>query len=73
VHNSTDTHKYASYLDLPLEIDNEGRLKTILYDKRDDFTLPRVNFPFIGSNIPASPVNEVYISEFIRYSRACAQ
>ena len=25
------------------------------YDKRDDFTFPLVNFPFISSNIPALP------------------
>ena len=31
--DTTDTVKSASYLDLHLEIDNEGRLKTKLYDK----------------------------------------
>ena len=36
----------ASYLDLDLEIDNEGNLKSKLYDKRDDFNFPIVNFPF---------------------------
>jgi hypothetical protein len=36
-----------SYLDLHLEIDSEGRLRTKLYDKRDDFNVPIVNFPFI--------------------------
>jgi hypothetical protein len=30
-----------------------------------------VNFPFICSNIPAAPAYEVYISQLIRYSRAC--
>jgi hypothetical protein len=56
-----------------VEIDNEGRLKTKLYDKRDDFTFPIINFPFISSNIPAAPAYGVYISQRIRYSRACAQ
>ena len=32
---------------------------------------PIVNFPFICSNIPAAPAYEVYISQLIRYSRAC--
>jgi hypothetical protein len=36
--DTTDTQKFASYLDIHLEIDNAGRLKTKLYDKRDDFT-----------------------------------
>jgi hypothetical protein len=30
-----------------------------------------VNFPFICSNIPAAPAYGVYISQMIRYSRAC--
>jgi len=63
----------ASYLNLQLEITNGGRLKTKLYDNRDDFTFPIVNFHFISNNIPASPANGVYISQLIRYSRACAQ
>ena len=46
-------------------------MKTKLYDKRDDFT-SIVNFS-ISSNIPASPTYGVYISQPIRYSRACAK
>jgi len=30
----TDTDRYASYLDLHLEIDSQGQLRTKLYDKR---------------------------------------
>ena len=73
VKDTTDFQKSASYLDIHLEIDNGGRLKTRLYDKRDDFTFPIVNFPFISSNIPASPAYGVYISQLIRYSTACVQ
>jgi hypothetical protein len=43
----TDTARSASYLDLHLEIDNEGWLRMKLYDKRDDLNLPIVTFPFI--------------------------
>jgi len=42
-----------------------------LYDERDDFNFPVVNFPFICSNIPSAPAYEVYISQLIRYSSAC--
>ena len=35
------------------------------------FNFPIVNFPFICSNIPAAPAYGVYISQLIRYSRAC--
>jgi hypothetical protein len=41
-----------SYIDLHLEIESEGRLRSILYDKRDDFNFPIVNFPFIYSKPP---------------------
>ena len=71
IKDTTDTDRSASYLDLHLEIDSEGRLRTKLYDKRDYFNFPIVNFPFICSNIPAAPAYGVYISELIRYSRAC--
>jgi hypothetical protein len=70
VNNTTDTQMSASYLDLHLEIDNGGRLKTKLYDKRDDFNIPIVNFPFLSYNITASPAYGVYISQRIRHSRA---
>ena len=49
------TKKTASFLDLHLEMDSEGRLRTKLYDKNDDFNFPIVDFPFIDSNIPAAP------------------
>ena len=71
IKDTTDTDRSASYLDLHLEIDREGRLRMKLYDKRDDFNFPIVNFPFICSNIPATPAYGAYISQMIRYSRAC--
>jgi hypothetical protein len=72
IRDTTDTDRSASYLDLHLEIDSDGRLRTKLYDKRDDFNFPIANFPFICSNIPAAPAYGVYISQMIQYSRACA-
>ena len=71
IKDTTDTIKSASYLDLHLEIDNEGRLKTKLYLQRDDFRFPIVNFPFLCSNIPVAPAYGVYISKLMRYSRTC--
>ena len=42
------------------------------YDKRNDFNIPFVSFPFICSNIQAAPACGVYISQLItRYSGAC--
>ena len=71
IKDTTNTDTSASYLDLQLAIDSEKRLRTKLYDKRDNLNFPIMNFPFICSNIPAAPVYGVYISQLIRYSRAC--
>ena len=38
----------ASYLDLQFEFDFEGKLNLKLYDKRDDFNFPIVNFLFLS-------------------------
>ena len=71
IKDTTDTYRSASYLDLHLKIDSEGRLRTKLYDKWDDFNFLIVNFPCINSNIPVTPAYGVYISQLRRYSRAC--
>ena len=57
-------------MDLRLEVDGNHKLSTSLFDKRDDFNFPIVNFTFIGSNIPASPAYGVFVSQLIRYARA---
>jgi hypothetical protein len=60
IKDTTDTDRSASYLDLHLEIDSEGWLRTKHYDKRYDFNFSTVNFPFICSNIPAAHAYRVY-------------
>ena len=51
IKETTETAASSSYLDCYLYIDN-GKLTTGLYNKRDDFNFPVVNFPFLSSNIP---------------------
>ena len=70
IKDTTDTDRSALYLDIYLEIHSEEHLRTKHYDKRDDFNLPIVNFPFLCSNIPAALGYGVYISQLILYSRA---
>ena len=67
----TETAASSSYLYCYLYIDN-GKLTTRLSDKRDDFNFPIVNFPFLSSNIPSAPAYGVYVSQLIRYARACS-
>ena len=58
----------AYYLDLRLEIESGGRLKTKLYEKPNYFTFVINKFPFISSNIPTPPAYGDYISQLMRYS-----
>lgn len=66
--NSNDQH--CSFLDLNVNICN-GKLTTKIYDKRDDFTFPIVNFPFLDGDIPLGPSYGVYISQLVRFARVC--
>jgi hypothetical protein len=70
IKETTEKNSLVSYLDLCIEIQNDGNLCTKLYDKRDDFNFPIVNFPFMSSNIPSAPAYGVYISQLLRYFRA---
>ena len=49
--DTTDDPKWANYLDLHLEVDEDAQLFKQLFDKHDDFDFPIVNFPYISSNI----------------------
>jgi len=57
--------------DHSLENDINGTLTTKLYNKRDDFHFPIVNYLSLDSKIPSSPAYGVYMSQSIRYSRTC--
>lgn len=72
IKETTDTASSASFLDLYLEFDLHSHLSTRIYDKRDDFNFEIINFPHLSSNIPTSPAYGIYISQLIRYSRACS-
>ena len=72
IKDTTERNTCASYLDLLLSIGRDGQLHTSIYDKRDDFNFHITNFPFLSSNIPTSPAYGVFISQLIRYARACS-
>ena len=69
---STTSASYHAYLDLLLSIGRDGQPHSSIYDKRDDFNFHITNFPFLSSNIPSSPAYGVFISQLIRYARACS-
>ena len=59
-----------SYLDLLIYISN-CHLVGSIFDNRDAFDFDIVNFPDLSENIPTAPVYGTYVSQLIRYSRAC--
>ena len=72
IRDAAESTASASYLDLLLSIGRGGQLHTSIYDKRDDFNFHITNFPFLSSNIPSSPAYGVFISQLVRYARACS-
>jgi hypothetical protein len=72
IKDATKSSTSASYLDVLLNINADGKLISQLYGKRDVFNFAIVNFPYTCSKIPLSPAYGVYISQLIRYARACS-
>ena len=72
IKDTTDINTSASNLDLLLSIGRDSQFHTSIYDKRDDFNFHITNVPFLRSNIPALPAYGVFISQLIRYARACS-
>jgi hypothetical protein len=70
IKDTTECSTSVLYLDVLLKLDTNVKIMTQLYDKRDDFNFSIVNFPYLCSNIPASPEYGVYLSQLIRYTRA---
>ena len=64
--------KNASYLDLQLGVVSH-EIVTSLYDKRDDFPFKIVNFPDLSGNIPSDGSYGVFITQTLRYAKACAK
>ena len=64
------SNKEVNYLDLNLKIVNKN-LCYKLYDKRDSFTFPIVNFPNLSGNIPTVHSYSVFMSQLVRYARNC--
>ena len=64
--DTSDTE--APFLDLHLSISN-GFVSSKMYDKRNDFDVDIVNFPFLDGDVPRSTSYGVYISQLIRFPR----
>ena len=48
-----------------------GKLNTKIYDKREDFSFPIIQYPFLDGDVPLSPSYGVYIFRLVRIARVC--
>ena len=67
--NSSDNE--APFLNLNLSITN-GIVSSKIYDKRDNFNLEIINFPFLDGDIPRSASYGVYYLQLIHFERVCS-
>ena len=70
VPDDTDSQS-CPFLDLQVIITG-GIITTSIYDKRDAFDFPIVNFPTLSGNIPKKSSYGVFTGELVRYARACS-
>ena len=60
--------KEISFLDVDIKVVGSD-VHTSVYDKRDDFGFPIVNFPWCSGDVPRLPSYVVYISQLVRFAR----
>ena len=68
---SNKSKVHTPFLDLDITIEN-GNLITKIYDKRDDFSFPIVNFPFLDGGIPLASSYGIYILQLVRFAPVCS-
>ena len=48
-----------------------NNIHTSVYNKRDDFGFPIVNFPWLSGDVPRLLSYGIYISQLVRFARCC--
>ena len=66
----TTSDKETSFLDLNIKVMGSD-IHTSVYDKRDDFGFPIVNFPWLSGDVPRLPSYGIYSSQLVRFARCC--
>ena len=60
----------TSFVDFDIKVVGSD-VHTSVYDKRNDFGFPIVNFPWFSGDVPRLPSYVVYISQLDRFARCC--
>ena len=66
--NTSD--KETSFLDLNIKVIGSD-IHTSVYDIRDDFEFPIVNFQWLRGDVPRLPSYVIYISQLVIFARCC--
>jgi len=67
--NKTDHN--ATFLDINININDNNKITTSIYDKRDDFNFTINSFPNLSGNIHANRTHGIVISQLLRYCKIC--
>ena len=70
LNKANTSEKETSFLDLNIKV-IWSDIHTSVYDKRDDFGFPIVNFPWLSGDVPRLPSYSIYISQLVRFARCC--
>ena len=70
LNKATTSNKEASFLDSNIKVIGSG-IHTSVYDKRDDFGFPIINFSLLSGDDPRLPSHGVYISQLVRFAMSC--
>ena len=70
LNNANTSDKDTSFLDLNIKVIGND-IYTSVYDERDDFGFPIVNFLWLSGDVPRLPSYGIYISQLVRFARCC--
>ena len=68
--NKANTSEETSFMDLNIKV-IRNNIHTSVYDKRDEFEFPIVNFPWLSGDVPRPPSYGIYILQLVRFARCC--
>ena len=71
LNKASDSNTETQFLNLNIQITNND-IHTSIYDKREDFGFLIVNFPWLDGDVPRLPSYVIYISQLVRFARACS-
>ena len=70
MNKANTSNKETPFLNLNIKVIGND-IHTSVYDKRDDFGFPLVNFPWLSCDVPRLPSYGIYISHLVRFAICC--